>query len=113
MEYQVMPDIREKEKIVGGLFTITQTIPLALALICGGGLAVVTFSATQSIVMTVVVFIVGAAPFLPFAFIKIEKMGNMELFFYLMIKMKYKKSHKVYCNLNENQRKRLMGEISK
>ena len=113
MEYQVMPDIREKEKIVGGLFTITQTIPLALALICGGGLAVLTFSSTQNIVMTVIMFIIGAVPFLPFAFVKIEKMGNMELFFYLRIRMKYKKSQKVFCNLNENQRKRLLGEISK
>ena len=88
MEYQVMPDIREKEKIVGGLFTITQTIPLALALICGGGLAVVTFSATQSIVMTVIVFIIGAAPFLPFAFIKIEKMDRSVLMTLHLLKLK-------------------------
>lgn len=113
MEYQVMPDIREKEKIVGGLFTVTQTIPLALALICGGGLAVFAFSNFHNIILAIVLFAIGAVPFLPFAFIKIEKMGNMELFFYLKIRMKYKHDQKVYSNLNENQRKRLLEEISK
>ena len=83
MEYQIMPDIREKEKIVGGKFTATQTIFLALAVISGGGLGVLTYSATQSVGLAIIVIILAALPFLPFAFITIEKMGKMELFFYL------------------------------
>ena len=112
MEYQVMPDIRAKEKIVGGIFTVTQTIPLALALVTGGTLAVFAFNVTNNIVMAAIMLVVGAIPFLPFALITVESMGDMELFFYLMIKMKYKKQQKIYINLNENQRKRLMEEAN-
>ena len=112
MEYQVMPDIRAKEKIVGGIFTITQTIPLGLALLVGGGLGVAVFTATNNIFMAIVVLCVGALPFVPFAFITIEKMGDMELFFYLLIKYKYKKQQKIYVNINENQKKRILEEAN-
>lgn len=111
MEYQVMPDIREKEKIVGGIFTITQVIPLGLALLCGGLSGVAVFSATGDPLIAIFVIAVVATPFLPFAFVKIESMGDMELFFYLMIRMKYKNQQKVYVNINENKRKRLKEEI--
>ena len=87
MEYEVMPDIREKEKIVGGHFTITQTIFLALAVVAGGGAGILTYKLLGSLVITVIAALVGAVPFVPFAFIKIEKMGKMELFFYLLIKL--------------------------
>ena len=112
MEYQVMPDIREKEKIVGGIFTATQTIFLALAVVAGGGLAVLTYTATSSVPLALLVLVLGAAPFLPFAFIKIEKMGDMELIFYLWIRFKYMQGQKIFLNLNENQRNRLIGEYN-
>ena len=112
MEYQVMPDIREKEKIVGGRFTLTQTIFLALGVVVGGLLGVLVYKLTNSVALAIVTIVLGAGPFLPFAFIKIEKMGNMELFFYLWIKFKYGKGQKVFININENKRKRLIGEMT-
>lgn len=112
MEYKVSPDIREKEKIVGGHFTATQTVFLALALISGLGLGILTFQALNSVPIAIVVVILGAIPFAPFAFIKIEKMGDMELFFYLLIRLKYKNGQKVFLNLNENQRNRLLKEAN-
>lgn len=112
MEYKVMPDIREKEKIVGGIFTITQTVPLALAVICGGLSGVGVFNLTGSPVLAIVTIILVAIPFLPFAFIKIEKMGNMELFFYLKVLLEYKNKQKVFVNINENQKRRLINEIN-
>ena len=62
MEYQIMPDIREKEKIVGGKFTATQTVFLALAVITGGGLGVLTYSGTNSPALAIIVMIFGAIP---------------------------------------------------
>ena len=112
MEYQIMPDIREKEKIVGGHFTITQTIFLALAVISGGGLGLLTYKATGSIPIALIVILLGAIPFVPFAFIKIEKMGDMELFFYLLIRFKYSRQQKVFLNVNENKKNRLLKEQS-
>lgn len=111
MEYKVSPDIREKEKIVGGHFTITQTIFLALALISGLGLGLLTFQTTGSVPLAILLIIIGAAPFVPFAFIKVERMGDMELFFYLRYKVLFQYGQKVYLNLNENQRDRLQEEI--
>lgn len=110
MEYQMMPDIREKEKIVGGHFTITQVIFLAIAVVSGGGLAYLTYNLTNSIPLVILVFIIGTAPFLPFAIITIEKMGKMELAKYLWIKFQYKNSQKVFLNLNENKKNRLNQE---
>ena len=111
MEYQVSPDIREKEKIVGGHFTLTQTLFLALALISGIGLGMLVFQTIGSIPLAILLIILGAAPFLPFAFVKIEQMGDMELFFYLRLKALYHYKQKTYLNLNENQRNRLREKI--
>lgn len=110
MEYQMTPDIREKEKIVGGHFTLTQTIFLALAVISGGGLGILTYNTLDSIPVAIIVVIIGAIPFLPFAFIKVEKMGDKELFFYLLIKFQHNKGQKVYLNINENKKKRILEE---
>lgn len=110
MEYQIMPDTREKEKIVGGHFTLTQTIFLALGLVAGGGGAIMTFKATNNVLLAIIVLVLLAIPFLPFAFVKVEKMGDKELFFYLLILFKYSQMQKVYINLNENKRNRLLKE---
>ena len=112
MEYEVSPDVREKEKIVGGLFTATQTVALGIGAICGGGLAMLAYNATSNIIVALFVLILGLIPFVPFAFIKIEKMGDMELFFYLVILLKYKFGQKIFLNMNENQRNRLWEEIN-
>lgn len=110
MEYEVSPDIREKEKVVGGMFTMTQTVFLGLAFVCGGGFGIMTFSATGNIPLAIFIIVLGSVPFLPFAFIKIPSMGDMELFRYLMIRIKYKKSQKVYVNYNENSKKALLDK---
>lgn len=109
MEYKIMPDIREKEKIVGGHFTITQTIFLALSVVAGGGSALFIYQSLHSIPFALTVGAILAIPFLPFAFIKIESMGDKELFFYLLILLRYSHSQKVYVNMNENKRNRILG----
>ena len=110
MEYEVSPGIRAVAKTVGGIFTVTQTIFLGLALLTGGGLGLITYRATSSIPLTILVFILGASPFLPFALIKIEKLGDMELFPYLMLRLRYHYSKKVYININDNKRQALLSK---
>ena len=107
MEYKVTPDIREKEKIVGGKFTWTQTVFIALALVCGLGLGFLAYTSTESLVLTLLGFVIGAAPFLPFAIITVEKMGKMELAKYLFIKFKFQRKQKTFLNINENMRDHL------
>lgn len=111
MEYQVMPDIREKEKIVGGKFTLTQTVFLGLGVVAGGALGILFYNLTHSVILSIAMIIVGALPFIPFAFIRIERMGDMELFFYLLIKYKFSKGQRVFLNINENKKQRLMEEM--
>lgn len=107
MEYEVSPDIREKEKVVGGIFTLTQTIFLGLGLLIGGGTAIMVFTSTGNMILTILDFFILGGIFFPFAFIKIPSMGDMELFRYLMIRLKFVKQQKIYVNFNENNKKYL------
>lgn len=107
MDYNIPPDTREKEKIFGGMFTLTQTIFLVLAVVCGGGAFLLTFSLI-GLVPSLILGMIVAIPFVPFAFIKVESCGNVELFEYLIIMWKYNQSQKVYINLNENYKKLLI-----
>lgn len=101
MEYKISGDIRKKEKIVGGLFTLTQTIFLGLAAVVGLGVGILAYNATQNLVFGIICIIIFASPFLPFAFVTIEKMGDMELAKYLWIRFKFRKSQKNFLNINE------------
>lgn len=102
MRYEVPPDTRQKEAIVGGIFTASQMIFMAVGFIAGALLAMSLFATFNSIVAAGIGLVLGWGPFLPFAFVRISKMGNMELFQYLLIKRKYNKGQKYWLNYNEN-----------
>lgn len=107
--HTVPPDTRDKEKLFGGKFTISQFIFIILGFIVGGVFAYTAFKIYPNIIFILIVFAIGVLPFLPFAFIKIRKMGDMELFSYFVLKMRYRKKTKKFANINENYRKYIGG----
>lgn len=102
--YPIPPDTRGKEKIIGGIFTISQFIFLIIGVILGFILVAVTFKMTNSFVVAGIAFIIGVGPFIPFSFVKKHELGEMELFQYLRLKQKFKKTRKVFPNINERYR---------
>lgn len=107
--HTVPPDTRDKEKLFGGKFTISQFIFIILGFIVGGLFAYSTFKIYPNIIVILIVFAIGVIPFLPFSFIKIRKMGDMELFSYLVLKIRYNKKTKKFANINENYRNYMGG----
>lgn len=112
-EYKMTPDIREKEKIVGGLFTISQTVFLGLGIVVGGGLGLILWQATGQLLIGLVALFIGALPFIPFAFVTISELGNMELFRYLVIRMRFRKSQRVFVNMNQKKKDSLAPKVQK
>lgn len=87
MQYhQVPPDTRDKEKIFGGIFTISQFVFLVIGVVFGALLGLLSYTLFQNIIVLAVMFVVGMVVFAPFAFVKIHKMGDMELFKYLVLR---------------------------
>ena len=109
MVYEVSPDIREKEKIFGGILTLTQTVFLALGVLVGGGVVLLLFNSIGAI-PAIILGVICGVPFLPFAFIKVQSMGDIELFQYCLIRLKYWRSQKEYVNVNDHYRDYLMGK---
>ena len=72
-QYQIPPDIKEKEKIIGGLFTKTQFVFVVAAVICGLGFGYLAFKFTSNAIVFFICLLIGAVPFLPFSFITIRK----------------------------------------
>lgn len=101
-QHDLPPNTNDKEKVIGGIFTFTQFIFLVLGFLCGGGLALLLKNVFTSTWFLALGFFVGFLPFLPFAFYRIERMGDMELFHYLVIRYKFRKSRKKYINKNIN-----------
>lgn len=90
--YSVPPDMNEKEKVVGGLLTLTQ-----LFWIIGGlGIGGVVFSILYPLIggqLAVVFSLVVSTVGLPFAFYKKKE---LTLFQYISLKRKFKKGiHKL------------------
>jgi len=112
-EYKMTPDIREKEKVVGGIFTITQTIFLGMGIIVGGGLGLLLWQLTGQFVIGIVGLFIGALPFIPFAFVTIRELGDMELFRYFVIRRRFNQSQRVYVNLNQKKRDAYMPKVQK
>ena len=107
--YSIPPDTRDKEKIIGGLFTLTQFLFLIIGFGAGALIAFLlnTFATGGDGSMNAVAILfgmtIGMGIFAPFAFIKIRSMGDMELFKYLICKLKFEKRNKEYPNININQ----------
>lgn len=96
--YQVPPDTKEKEKVIGGLLNWTQFFWLLAGFVVGMALAFITYSIFTSIPFSVFVAIVGFGVFVPFALVK--KM-EMPLFTYLRRKHALKKKTKELINMRK------------
>lgn len=103
-QYPIPQDMREKEKIIGGIFTMTQFAFVAIGVALGLLLGLGAYSLTGSLVFTVVVIVLIVGLFAPFGFVTLPKYGDIELYQYVIMLIKYKKSNKDFLNVSENYR---------
>lgn len=96
--YQVPPDTKEKEKVIGGLLNWTQFFWLLAGFVVGLGLVFIVYKPTGSIPISVFVGLIGFGAFVPFALVK--KM-EMPLFTYLRRKRALKKKTKHLINMGK------------
>lgn len=98
-QYQVPPDTKEKEKVIGGLLNWFQFFWL----IAGFGLALIlvffTYLITKSIILCVFVALIGITSTVPFALV--QKM-DMPLFTYLMRKRAMERKTKKLINIRKD-----------
>lgn len=92
--YEVPPDITEKEKIFGGYFNINQVGWFVLGLVLGIGLFLMTASFLGKF-LSGFCFVLGVGGSLPFVF---YKKHGLTLFQSIVLKIKFKKQQKVYIN---------------
>lgn len=100
----IPPDIREKEKIIGGVFTVSQVVLMAIGFV----LALICMSLLYNLLHNVIVALFGAGAAIPFVYVALKKVhlyGDMEYSQYLILKHRYNKSRKKFPNINENYRK--------
>lgn len=102
IKYVVPPDVRDEEKIVGGIFTKSQFMFLVIGFIGGMALTILLYSMTKNFIIAAFGLATGLIVTFPFAVIKIRSAGDMELFKYLVKKWKYKKRQKEYKNISDN-----------
>lgn len=96
--YQVPPDTKEKEKIIGGVLDWTQFFWLLAGFVLGLILAFIAYSITSNIPVAVIFALVGIGSTIPFALIrKLE----MPLFTYLSRKRALKKKTKQLINIRK------------
>jgi hypothetical protein len=96
--YQTLPDISEKEKIVGGLLNINQLFWLIGGVVFGG----IMFAFTYKINVRFggFLFLTGILSSVPFVFIKPK---GLTFFRYLYLKYKYRKKTKKLPNSREER----------
>lgn len=85
--YQVPPDTKEKEKVIGGLFDWGQFFWMLAGAAVGILLFAVSYLTIGSEVLSIILAILGIATCLPFVFVKKKE---LTLFNYLMYKRKLK-----------------------
>lgn len=96
--YTVPPDMKEKEKIIGGVININQFFWLLGGFVLGAVLFIVSFLITKSAIFSIILALIGAIASTPFAF---YKKLDLPLYTYLKRKREFKnKTHKLI-----NQRK--------
>lgn len=109
--YRMPPDTRDKEKLFGGVFTISQFAFLAAGIGIGGGFGILLYKIIPSFFVVVMSLLIGVGVSAPFAFIKIRKVGDMELAKYLLLKYQYKKKPKRKYHINENYQRYMGGNV--
>jgi hypothetical protein len=91
--YNVPADVREKEKIIGGLLTLGQFLWIAGGFLLGLAALAGIYMTTKTFVLAVPVGIMFATTGLPFAF---YKKNGVELPVYIIRKIKFnRKTHKL------------------
>lgn len=93
--YQVPPDTKEKEKVIGGLLNWTQFFWLLAGFVVGLVLVFIVYISTKSIILSAIIFLIGFTCSIPFALVK--KM-DMPLFTYLRRKRALEKKTKNLIN---------------
>lgn len=99
--YQIPPDINEKEKVIGGVLTVSQLVAIIVFAVLGGVTALIIFRAANKPILALIVGIIILIPGLILGFKKERRLGDMEEFEYLMIKHRFKKQRKQYPNINQ------------
>lgn len=91
--YNVPADVREKEKIIGGILTMAQGMWLMGGFVLGLGAFAGVYVLTRAVPLALIVGLPNACLGMPFAFIK---KNGVPLPTYLFRKYKFnKKSHKL------------------
>lgn len=91
--YQMPPDTREKEKIIGGIFTISQFVWIVLGIVLYVLCFLALFRPLRAFAF------VPPVPFLVFGFVfALKKVGDLPLPVYLKYKRQFKKKTKIYIN---------------
>lgn len=99
--YQIPADVKEKEKVIGGILTMLQFFWLLGGLGLGLCLLVLALAITGSLIVGAVFIIIGVIASLPFAFYK--KKG-LPLFQYLRLKRKLSKKTVVLVNKRKEEK---------
>lgn len=91
--YQIPPDMKEKEKIIGGVLNINQFLWLVGGFVVGAMMFMIFWSITHLLLIAVFFTIIGGASTAPFAF---YKKRDLTLYQYITRKRAFKKkSHKL------------------
>lgn len=91
--YTVPPDMKEKEKIIGGVLNLNQFFWLLGGFVIGVVLFIIVFTITKSAVLGVILALASIIASTPFVF---YKKLDLPLYTYLSRKRKFKnKSHKL------------------
>jgi|SRR5690625_1382901 len=98
--YQVPPDTKEKEKVIGGILNWNQFFWLLSGFVAGLILAFIGYSISGSVILSAILAVIGIASTVPFALIK--KL-DMPLFTYLMRKRALRKKTKKLPNIRKGE----------
>lgn len=95
MRYKMSADTSEKEKIVGGILTLTQTLWLAVGFVMIIGLFILLSKVLPPVVALALALPPGLLVAFPFAFYKKEGLALSE---YIRLNHKFKKKSKILVN---------------
>lgn len=91
--YQVPPDMKEKEKVIGGVLNINQFFWLVGGFVLSAVLFMIFWSLTKILVIALFFALVGGASTTPFVFYKKKE---LTLYIYITRKRAFKKkTHKL------------------
>lgn len=102
--YSMPPDTNEKEKIVGGLFTIGQAFGMTLGLILGLIVFFLAYGFFRWLAAIPAILIVVLA-----VYVSVKKVGHYSYIRYLILRKKFDNKIKYY--INDGTHKRLQFSI--